>query len=111
MKQLFSVLMIILGVSVFAHDDSPARVLVWTEICEDYNEPIYGMIERPASNSEVLSGLILGGAIGNQFGSGSGKDAMTVLGVIVGVNQAGKRKREKAIVGYKKRRRCHWDYI
>lgn len=33
-----------------------------------------------------LAGAIIGGVIGNQFGNGNGKTAMTVLGTIVGSN-------------------------
>ena len=32
----------------------------------------------------TLGGAVVGGVIGNQFGSGSGKDAATILGVILG---------------------------
>jgi surface antigen len=32
----------------------------------------------------TLGGAVVGGIIGNQFGSGSGKDAATILGVILG---------------------------
>ena len=39
-------------------------------------------------NGDALVGSIIGGVIGNQFGGGNGKTAMTVLGVIVGGNMA-----------------------
>jgi uncharacterized protein YcfJ len=34
-----------------------------------------------------LEGAIIGGVIGNQFGEGDGKTAMTVLGAIIGADQ------------------------
>jgi uncharacterized protein YcfJ len=37
-----------------------------------------------------VAGAVIGAIIGNQFGSGSGKDAMTVLGAIVGADQGRK---------------------
>ena len=37
-------------------------------------------------DGDSLVGSIIGGVIGNQFGSGNGKTAMTVLGTIVGSN-------------------------
>ena len=94
----------------YSWDKSPARLLVWSEVCEEFDQPIYGWIDRPASDSEVFNGFLIGGAIGNQFGSGSGKDAMTVLGALNGASQAAQRKREKVILRYEKKTRCHWDY-
>ena len=111
MKYLLGIVFSLVLVSpTFAWDKSPARLLVWTEVCEDFHQPIYGWIERPASSAEVFTGFLIGGAIGNQFGSGSGKDAMTVLGAFSGADQASQRKREKVIIRYEKRTRCHWEY-
>ena len=59
---------------------------------------------------DTIVGSIIGGVIGNQFGSGSGKDAMTVLGAFSGADQASQRKREKVIIRYEKHTRCHWEY-
>ena len=36
------------------------------------------------SSTPIIAGAILGGVVGNQFGGGSGKDAMTVAGAILG---------------------------
>ena len=36
------------------------------------------------ADTYTLGGAVVGGIIGNQFGSGSGKDAATILGVIIG---------------------------
>lgn len=40
------------------------------------------------STADTAAGAIIGGAIGNQFGNGEGKAAMTVLGAILGANAA-----------------------
>ena len=111
MKYLLGIVFSLVLVSpTFAWDKSPARLLVWTEVCEDFYQPIYGWIERPASDSEVFMGFLLGGAIGNQFGGGNGKDAMTVIGALEGASQASERKKEKVVIRYEKRTRCHWEY-
>jgi len=47
-----------------------------------------GTGEALKGNGDALVGSIIGGVIGNQFGGGNGKTAMTVLGVIVGGNMA-----------------------
>lgn len=92
--------------SVDARDQSPARLLQWVKVCEYVQIPVYGMIDRPASDSEVFVGLLIGGAIGNQFGGGNGRDAMTVLGALGGASKAGQRKRERVITGYTTERKC-----
>ncbi len=48
-----------------------------------WNEPVYRSSNR---NSAVpmITGAILGGAIGNQFGKGSGRKALTVAGMLLG---------------------------
>jgi len=94
--------------STNAYDQSPAKLLKKVQVCEKVQIPIYGMIERPASSGEVFTGLLLGGAIGNQFGSGSGNDAMTVVGALMGADSAGQRKREKVIIDYKTVTQC-WE--
>lgn len=44
------------------------------------------------SDTDRVMGTILGGIIGNQFGGGSGKDAMTVAGAVLGNAMAGDGK-------------------
>lgn len=72
--------------------------------CYDVRVPVYGRTTG-GSNGDVFAGAIIGGAIGNQFGSGSGKDAMTVLGAIIGANEGSKATRE-VIVGYRFEQQC-----
>lgn len=72
------------------------------EQCFEAQVPVYG--QRQGSAADALTGAIIGGVIGNQFGSGSGKDAMTALGAIVGANQAGGSS--QGVVGYTSEWRC-----
>lgn len=72
--------------------------------CNVVDVPIYD--NKEASAGQAITGAIIGGVIGNQFGSGSGKDAMTVLGAIVGANVPEGRQQ---IVGYRKEERCTKD--
>lgn len=49
---------------------------------------------RSDSYTPTIAGAIVGGVVGNQFGKGSGKDAMTVAGALLGAsvgNDLGKR--------------------
>jgi uncharacterized protein YcfJ len=54
------------------------------EVCKDVR------IQGQSSTGDTLFGAIIGGAIGNQFGGGKGKDAATILGAIVGADVANK---------------------
>lgn len=79
-------------------------VNVYHTECYDVRVPVYGRTTS-GSNGDVFAGAVIGGAIGNQFGSGSGKDAMTVLGAIIGANEGSKATRE-VIVGYRFEQQC-----
>lgn len=82
--------------------------------CQTIDVPIYKEVVTGgggASTGDVLAGAIIGGAIGNQFGNGKGKDAMTVLGAIVGADTVNKKgQRETVIVGYKQQQQCSTVY-
>ncbi len=55
------------------------------EVC--YDEPVRyhdSGYRRGSSATPAIAGAIIGGAIGNQFGSGSGRDAATVAGALLG---------------------------
>jgi uncharacterized protein YcfJ len=45
-------------------------------------------VQSGGNVGDTIAGAIIGGAIGNQFGGGSGKDAATVLGAIIGADVA-----------------------
>ena len=90
--------------------NGPARVLHPVQECGMVKVPVYGILDRPASGVEVLSGAVIGGVIGNQFGKGSGNDAMTVLGAIIGGATANERKQERVIVSYTQKHECRTVY-
>ena len=75
--------------------------------CSEVDVPIYGNTGK-AQTGEVLGGAIIGGILGNQVGGGKGKDAMTVLGAIIGADVANKRAvtGQRQIVGYRQEENC-----
>ena len=81
------------------------------EVCNQVRVPIYETRRGQASTGNALGGAILGGVIGNQFGSGSGKDAMTVLGAIVGADMANKQgSNYQVVTGYRNEMQCSVQY-
>ena len=57
--------------------------------CRVNQVPIYGSVKNgQASTGDTIVGAIIGGAIGNQFGNGDGKDAMTLFGALMGASLA-----------------------
>ena len=75
--------------------------------CRVNQVPIYGTVQGQASTGDTIVGAIIGGAIGNQVGGGSGKDAATVLGAIIGADVANKRgSQSQEIVGYREEQTC-----
>jgi uncharacterized protein YcfJ len=69
----------------------------WTEIHYETVRPH----RRRSSGSVVptIAGGVIGGVVGRQFGSGNGRDAMTVLGSLIG-----------ASIGHQASHREHRDY-
>ncbi len=52
---------------------------------------------RPGDKAGVtIAGAIVGGAVGRQFGSGSGRDAMTLIGSMAGAAVANQRAERRA---------------
>ena len=84
------------------------RIVPNTErVCETVQVPIYGQVQGQSSTADTIVGAVIGGAIGNQFGGGSGKDAMTVLGAIAGADVANKRgNTQQVITGYRNQQQC-----
>mgnify|MGYP006110260939 FL=1 len=62
------------------------------EVCKDVR------IQGQASTGDTIFGALIGGAIGNQFGGGKGKDAATILGAIVGADVANKNSKKPGSV-------------
>lgn len=58
------------------------------------------LIEDRNSGWKTFGGALLGGAIGNQFGRGSGRDIATILGALIGgsmAHESSPRYREKVL--------------
>ena len=72
--------------------------------CYDVEVPVYGRV-RSGSSSDALVGAIIGGAVGHELGSGSNKDALTVLGALIGASEASRSKKHE-IVGYRLEQKC-----
>ena len=86
----------------------PAKVLYPVERCGYVEEPVYGVLDRPTSDGEVLGGAVIGGVIGNQL---SDDPIGTVVGAIIGgtiVN--GQRVQEGVVVGTNRVYRCQTVY-
>ncbi len=49
-----------------------------------WDEPVYHPGRRNSSAVPTITGAIIGGAIGNQFGKGRGRDALTIAGTLLG---------------------------
>jgi len=69
---------------VFDHYKSVVKQVPYeVEVCKRVHQ---GVGDGSATN-EII-GAIFGGAIGNQFGEGDGKDAMTLAGIFLGASLA-----------------------
>lgn len=79
------------------------------QTCNEVRVPVYRTVRTAPNSGDILAGAIIGGIIGNQFGGGSGQDAMTALGAIVGANSANGRTYQE-IVGYNTEYRCSTSY-
>jgi uncharacterized protein YcfJ len=79
------------------------RVPYTETVCQTVQIPVYG---STGSVGNTVAGAIIGGAVGNQFGNGSGRDAMTVLGAIVGADVANRSAQNNTVVGYRSERQC-----
>lgn len=100
-KRIVAIAVCLLGLSSTGQADNgfhdTARVLRTTPIYETvsvnqprercWNERVTHRQPRQGkSYTPSIAGAIIGGAVGNQFGKGSGKDAMTVAGAILGAS-------------------------
>lgn len=114
---LLATVLIVTSTSAFAetvnaniqdHYKSVVRNVPTTEsVCETIDVPIYGTVRRESSTADTVVGALIGGALGNQVGGGSGKDAATVLGAIIGADVANRKGRsEEVITGYRQQTQC-----
>ena len=96
MKKLIAIFTIALSMSAMASNPYKVNAFVWdhyksvakqvpydVEVCKQVRQ---GTGNGSATN-EII-GAIFGGAIGNQFGEGDGKDAMTLAGMFLGASLA-----------------------
>lgn len=80
----------------------------------------YGSSDRVRTAGPTIAGGVIGGVVGRQFGSGSGRDAMTLLGTLVGASVANEhahnRHRQPPAYGYREERpvtveRCSVNHV
>lgn len=86
----------------------------YRSVCRTVQVPVYETRRRNnnASTGDVALGAVIGGAIGNQFGGGSGKDAMTVLGAIVGADMARNNSSTYQVQnGYRNEQECYQEPV
>jgi uncharacterized protein YcfJ len=97
--------------TVISVTENPAQRYVEAPVqtCTEVQVPIYRTVRTAPSSGDALTGAIIGGIIGNQFGSGSGRDAMTALGAIVGANSATGRTYQE-LTGYHSQYQCTTSY-
>lgn len=79
------------------------------QVCEDVSVPMYGEYIDGPSDGDIAAGALIGGTIGNQFGNGDGKTAMTILGAMVGAKQANRPRVRSGITGYALETHCHYE--
>jgi uncharacterized protein YcfJ len=88
------------------------------QVCSMVNTPVQVMypgqvISRKRNMDQVLLNTALGGVIGHQFGKGSGKDAATIVGALIGYNNAGDEvdmTRGVAVTEYRQMEQCRTEY-
>ena len=69
-------------------------------------------VGSPAVAGQTLAGAVIGAAVGRQFGDGSGRDALTVLGAVAGSAVANERasRRHGVTLVDEPVRRCTTEY-
>ena len=95
MKKLIALFTVALSMSAMAATDIQYGTVTDTyrtvikqmpyrvEVCQDRVQPA-----GDGSATNELVGALFGGAIGNSFGKGDGKDAMTLFGALMGASLA-----------------------
>jgi uncharacterized protein YcfJ len=82
--------------------------------CRIEQMPVYGSTTTGTTTkpsvADKAAGAIFGGLLGSQVGGGSGKDAATLLGAIIGAEmvdgQVGKPQQQQVITGYRNQEIC-----
>ena len=88
MKTFLYLICLVFSVQAFADYDRnkavPVEQVLFGTVQSVRNITEQELIQDKHSGWKTFGGALIGAAIGNQFGSGSGRDVATVLGAIVG---------------------------
>ncbi|MEM1080996.1 MAG: glycine zipper 2TM domain-containing protein [Pseudomonadota bacterium] len=81
------------------------REVCWYE--RDYDTVHYA----PDPATSTIAGAIIGGVIGNQFGGGNGKRALTVAGAALGASVGNSASRQRGVAATRpvQVERCQWE--
>ena len=106
MKAIYLSLICWLALIPFAQADYdrnkavPVEKVLFGQVLSVRNITEQELIQDKNQGWKTFGGALIGGAIGNQFGSGSGRDVATILGALVGGSIAHNRNpqyREKTL--------------
>lgn len=90
MKAIYLSFICWLAFMPFAHADYdrnkavPVEQVLFGQVLSVRNITEQELIRDKNQGWKTFGGALIGGAIGNQFGSGSGRDVATILGAIIG---------------------------
>lgn len=91
----YFVFLILLTPQVYADYDRnkavPVEKVLFGEVISVRNITEQELIRDKNQGWKTFGGALIGGAIGNQFGSGSGRDVATILGALIGGSIAHER--------------------
>jgi outer membrane lipoprotein SlyB len=75
----------------------PVEKVLFGKILTVRNITEQELIEDQHNGWQVFGGALIGGVIGNQFGSGHGRDLATILGAIIGGSIANENQQESRV--------------
>ncbi|WP_448213968.1 glycine zipper 2TM domain-containing protein [Colwellia sp. MEBiC06753] len=75
----------------------PVEKVLFGQVLSVRNISEQELIQDQANGWQVFGGALIGGAIGNQFGGGSGKVAATILGALLGANISEQRHSQQKV--------------
>ena len=76
----------------------PVEKVLFGTVVSTRNISQQELIEDKNSGWKTFGGALIGGAIGNQFGGGSGRDIATVLGAVLGGKMVNNRSQGKTVI-------------
>ena len=100
MKSAISCLILGWSVACFSYADYernkavPVDKVLFGEVSTVRNITEHELIGDKNQGWKVFGGALIGGAIGNQFGSGSGRDVTTILGALLGASLSNRENNE-----------------